>query len=146
MFTTKNTCVSHDWIVALTFGIHSCSHYMASNMKPMVDSGAAIHACSTWFGFSPLHPYVKQFSLKGAGGNVLHHLGELLLSKSQKFTVNYEVAPVVRPILSVDVLTSKGMLVVFGVVVNSSLIQLPDGHRNSNDQRKWRHGVQRHVG
>ena len=45
-----------------------------------------------------------------------------------KFQVNYEVTPVVRPILSVDVLTRKGVLVVFGVEVNSSVIQLPDGH------------------
>ena len=39
----------------------------------------------------------------------------------------YEVAPVVRPVLSVHLLTSKGVLVVFGVEVKSSFIQLPDG-------------------
>ena len=41
----QNTSVSHDWILALTFDIHTCSHYTASNMKRMVDSGAAIHVC-----------------------------------------------------------------------------------------------------
>ena len=43
--------------------------------------------------------------------------------------MNYEVAPVVRPILSVDMLTRKGVLVVFGVEENSSFIQLLDGHK-----------------
>ena len=42
--------------------------------------------------------------------------------------VSYEVAPVVRPILSVDTLMSNGVQVVFGVGVNSSCIQLPDEH------------------
>ena len=43
--------------------------------------------------------------------------------------MNYEVAPVVRPILSVHMLTRKGVLVVFGVEENSSFIQLLDGHK-----------------
>ena len=43
--------------------------------------------------------------------------------------MNYEVAPVVRPILSLDMLTRKGVLVVFGVHGDSSFIQLPDGHK-----------------
>ena len=50
--------------------------------------------------------------------------------------MNYEVAPVVRPILSVDMLTRKGVLVVFGVQGDTSFIQLPDGHKNSHDQKK----------
>ena len=62
---------------------------------------------------------------------MVHHLGrktESYVYRSRKFEVNYEVAPVVRPILSVDMLTRKGVLVVFGVQVNSSFIELPDGH------------------
>ena len=43
--------------------------------------------------------------------------------------MNYEVAPVVRPILSVDMLTRKGVLVVFGVQGDSSFIHVPDGHK-----------------
>ena len=45
--------------------------------------------------------------------------------------MNYEVAPVERPILSVGVLTSKGVQVVFGVEGNRSFIQLLDGHKIS---------------
>ena len=55
----------------------------------------------------------------------MHHLGSKVEShvyRSLKFHVNYEVAFVVRPILSVDVLTSKGG-------GNSSFIQLLDGHK-----------------
>ena len=44
----QNTPVRHDWILALTFDIRSCSHYTASNLKPMVDSGAAVHDCPNW--------------------------------------------------------------------------------------------------
>ena len=44
---------------------------------------------------------------------------ESYVYRSLNFQVNSEVALVVRPILSVDVLTSKGMLVVFGVEENS---------------------------
>ena len=79
-------------------------------MRPMVDSGAAIHVCPKWYGFSPLSLSTKQLSLKSAGGDVLHHLGSITESyvyRSLKFQVNYEVAPVVRPILSVDMLTRK---------------------------------------
>ena len=75
---------------------------------------------------------------------MLHYLGskvEKYECRSFKFHANYEVAPAVRPILSVDVLTSKRVLVVCGVQVHSSFIQLPDGHKNSNDQRKWSNGV-----
>ena len=63
---------------------------------------------------------------------MLHHLGsktESCVYRSLKFQVNYEVAPVVGPILSVDMLTHKGVLVVFGVEGSSSFIQLPDGHK-----------------
>ena len=63
---------------------------------------------------------------------MLHHLGsktESYVWESFKLEVNYEVAPVVRPILSVDVLTSKGVQVVLGVGVNSSYIHLLDGHK-----------------
>ena len=49
----QNISVEHDWILALTVDIHSCSHVTASNMKPMVDSGAAIHVCPSWYGFLP---------------------------------------------------------------------------------------------
>ena len=35
-------CGDREWILAATLDTHICSHYMASNMKPMVDSGAAI--------------------------------------------------------------------------------------------------------
>ena len=97
----------------------------------MVDSGAATHVCPHWYGFSPLSLSTKQLSLKSADENVLHHLGsktESYVHRSLKFQVNYEVAPVVRPILSVDMLTRKGVLVVFGVQGDSSFIQLPDGH------------------
>ena len=63
---------------------------------------------------------------------VLYHLGsktESYVYRSLKFQVNYEVAPVVRPFLSVDMLTRKGVLVVFGVHGDSSVIHLPDGHK-----------------
>ena len=128
----QNISVEHNWILALTVDIRSCSHVTASNMKPMVDSGAAIHVCPNWYGFSPLSSSTKQLSLKSAGGDVLHHLGsktESYVYRNLKFKVKYEVAPVVRPILSVDMLTRKGVLVVFGIQRESSFIQLPDGHK-----------------
>ena len=43
--------------------------------------------------------------------------------------MNYEVALVVSPILSFDLLTRKGVLVVFGVQGDSSFIRLPHGHK-----------------
>ena len=76
----------------------------------MVDSGAPIG-----YGFSPLCVTQKCWWRR--------------VASSSKCRVNYEVAPVVRPIFSVDVLTSKGALVVFGVDGNSSFIQLLDGHQ-----------------
>ena len=100
----QNTSVEHNWILALTVDIQSCSHVTASNLRPMVDSGAAIHVCPNWYGFTPLSLSTKQLSLKSAGGDVLHHLGsktESYVYRNLKFQVNYEVAPVVRPILSV---------------------------------------------
>ena len=99
----QNISVEHNWIFARTVDIHSCSHVTASNMKPMVDSGAAIHVCTTWYGFSPLSLSTKQLSLESAGGDVLHHTGsktESYVYRNLKFQVNYEVAPVVRTILS----------------------------------------------
>ena len=51
-----------------------------------------------------------------------------------------------RPSLSVDMLTRKVVLVVFGVEENSSFIQLLDGHKNFHDQRKRNNGVERDVG
>ena len=63
---------------------------------------------------------------------MLHHLGsktESYVYRNLKFQVNYEVAPVVRPILSVDMLTRERVLVVFGVHGDSSFIQLPAGHK-----------------
>ena len=128
----QNISVEHNWILALTADIHNCSHVTASNMKPMVDSGAAIHVCLNWYGFSPRSLSTKHLSLKSAGGDVLHHLGsktESYVYRNLKFQVNYEVAPVVRRILSVDMLTHKGVLVVFGVHGDSSFIQLSDGHK-----------------
>ena len=98
-------------------------------MKPVVDSGAAIHVCPSLYGFSPLRAFAKQLSLGSAGGDVLHHLGsetESYVYRSLKIQVNYEIAPVVRSILSVDVLTSTGVFVVFGVEEISSFIQWPD--------------------
>ena len=43
-------------------------------------------------------------------------------------------------------LTRKGVLVVFGVQRDSSFIQLPDGHKNSHDQRKRNNGLERDIG
>ena len=65
------------------------------------------------------------------GGDVLLRLGskvESYVYRSLKFQVNYKVTPVVRPILAVDMLTSKGVLVVFGVERNSSFVLWSDGH------------------
>ena len=94
----QNISVEQNWIFALTVDIHSCSHATTSNMKPMVDSGAAIHVCPNWYGFSPLSLSTKQLSLNSAGGDVLHHLGSKTKSyvyRNLKFQVNCEVAPVV---------------------------------------------------
>ena len=60
----QNISVEHNWILALTVDTHSCSHVTASNMRPMVDSGAAIHVCSNWYGFSLLSLSTKRLSLK----------------------------------------------------------------------------------
>ena len=38
----QSISVEHNWIVALTVEIHSSSHVTASNMRPMVDFGAAV--------------------------------------------------------------------------------------------------------
>ena len=122
----QNISVEHDWILALTVDIHSCSHVTASNMRPMI-----LEQQFMFVPISPLSLSTKHLSLKSAGGDVLHHLGsktESYVYRSLKFQVNYEVAFVVRPILSVDMLTRKGVLVVFGVQGSSSFIQLPDGH------------------
>ena len=81
----------------------------------------------------PLSLSTEHLSLKSAGGDVLHHLGSKIESyayRSLKFQLKYQVAPVVRPILSVDKLTRKGVLVVFGVQGSSSFIQFLDGHKN----------------
>ena len=134
----QNISVEHNWIPALTDDIRSCSRVTASNMKPMVDSGAAIRVCLNRYGFSPLSLSTKQLSLKSAGGDVLHHLGsktESYVCRNLKFQVNYEVAPVVRPILSVDMLTRKGVLVVFGVQGSSSFIQLHERKRSNGFER-----------
>ena len=96
----------------------------------MVDSGAPIHVCPSWYGLPTLRSSAKQLSLRSGGGrDVLHHLGSKTGSyanQSFKFELNYEVAPIARPILSVDVVNSKGAQVVFGVGANSLYIQLPD--------------------
>ena len=62
----------------------------------------------------------------------MHHLGGKTGSyvyQSLKFQIYYEVRPVVRPILSFGMLISTGVQDVFDVEVNSSYIQLPDGHK-----------------
>ena len=119
-FYRQNISVEHDWILALTVDIHSCSHVTASNMRPMVDSGAPFHVCPAWYGFSPLSLLTCYI--------ILEAKTESYVFRSLKFQVNSGVALVVRPILSVDMLTRKGVLVVFGVQGSSSFIQLPDGH------------------
>ena len=102
----QNISVEHNWILALTVDIHSCSHVTTSNMKPMVDSGAAIHVCPNWNGFSPTFLVHETVVTQ----DVLHHLGsktESYVYRNLKFQMNYEVALVVRPILSVDMLTRE---------------------------------------
>ena len=118
-------------------------------MRPMVDSGAAIHVCPNLYDFSTLSLSTKQLSFKSSGGDVLHHLGsktESYVYRNLEFQVNYEDALVVRPIFSVYMLTRKGVLVVFGVQGRSSFIQLPDGHKNSHDQRERSNGFERDTG
>ena len=100
-------------------------------MRLMVDFWSSNSCLPQLVRFFPFSLSTKQLSLKSAGGDVLHHLAskiENYVYRSLKFQVNYEIAPVVRPILSVDMLTHKGVLVVFGVKGSSSFIQLPDGH------------------
>ena len=121
---------------ALTLDIHICSHNMASNMKPMVDS--RLEQQSTFAPVSmvsPLRSSAKQLSLGIAGGDVLRHVGsktESCVYDSCKFVVSYDFAPVVRPILSVDVLANKLAQVVYGVgltrengamVLNAALVK-----------------------
>ena len=128
----QDISVENNWILTLKVDIDCCSHVTASNMKTMVDSGAAIHVCPNWYGFTPL-----SLSTKHCHSRVLVETCCIILEaklrvsriKNLKFQVNYEVAPVVRPILSGDMLTRKGVLVVFGVHGDSSFIQLPDGHK-----------------
>ena len=80
---------------------------------------------------------------------MLHHLGsktESYVYRNLKFQVNDKVAPVVRPILSDDMLTRKGVLVVFGVQGDSSFIQLPDGHKIPMIREKRDNGLERDFG
>ena len=131
----RNISVEHNWILALTIDIHSCSHVTASNKIPIVDYGAAIHVCPNWYGFSPLSLSTKQLSLKSAVETcciILEAKLRVTWYRSLKFQVNYEVVLVVKPILSVDMLTRIGVLVVFGIQGDSSFIQLPDGHIREN--------------
>ena len=79
-------------------------------MTPTVDSGAAVHVCPSWEGFSPLRSSAKQVSLRSVGRDVLHHFGsktESYAYQSFNSQVKYENAPVVSPILSADMLISK---------------------------------------
>ena len=80
-------------------------------MKPVVDSGAAIHVLSKLVRFLTTlciqtvvteQCWWRRVAVEG------------YVYRSLKFQVNYEVALVVRSILFVDVLSSKGVLVVFG--------------------------------
>ena len=78
----------------------------------------------------------------------MHHLEskvESYVYRCLNFQVNYEVAPAVRPILSVDMLTNRRIIVLFVEGINS-FIQLPHGHKNSHGQRKWSKSVKRDVG
>ena len=66
--------VEHNWILALTDDIHSCSHVTASNMKPIwliLEQQSMCVPIANWYGFSPLSLSTKQLSLKSAGGDVL---------------------------------------------------------------------------
>ena len=142
----RNTPVRHDWILSLTVDIPSV---FSLHGKLHETHGTAIHVLSQLVRFSLLSASAKQLPLKSVGGDVLHHLGSKIDSyvyRSLIFQVNCEVAPVARPILSVDMLASKGVLVEFGVEGISSFIQLPDGHKNSHDQRNRSTGVRRDVG
>ena len=64
----------------LAIDIHSCSHPMACNVETLVDSGAAVHLCPSWYGFPQLRcalqraksreqnrkPRVSEFPIHGA--------------------------------------------------------------------------------
>ena len=89
----------------------AAAHTM-SNTNIVVDSGAAIHVCP---------------SLKSADGDVLRVTCSKSQISSEQRSFNRSIA---RPILAIDLLNRKGVLVVFGDEENSSCIQLPDGHKN----------------
>ena len=129
----QNISVEHNWILALTVDIHSCSHVTASNMRPMVDSGAAIPCLCKLVRFSHHFPCPRNIChsrvLVETCCITLEAKLRVTCIEVLKFQVNYKVAPVVRPILSVDMLTRKRVLVVFGVQGDSSFIRFPDGHK-----------------
>ena len=119
----KTSLVEHNWILALTIDIHSCSHVTASNMKPMVDSGAAIHVCPNWYGFSPTF-LVQRNSCHSRvlGETCWHHLGsktESYVYRNLKFQVNYEVAP----------FDAKEFWSCLEFTETVHIVQLPDGHK-----------------
>ena len=112
------------------------THHMASNgtTKLMVELEAALHVCPSCYGFALLRSSTRQVSVITAAEtscNILESKLESFTYKNFKLNVNYDVAPRVRPILTVDMLTSSGVLVVCGSAENSSIIQLTDGHRIS---------------
>ena len=128
----QTTQRQHNWILALSVDIHSCSHVTASNMKPM---GLILEQQSM---FVPIGTVSHHYPCprNSCHSRVLVETCCIILEaklrvtcRNLNFQVNYEVAPVVRPILSVDMLTHQGVLVVFGVHGVSSFIQLPDGHK-----------------
>ena len=105
---------------------------MAGNMKPMVDSGAAIHVCPSSCGLSLHRSFSDTLVAQKCWRMCCILLGATLkvtCIRVLKFQANYEVALVVRPMLSVDMLITQGAQVVFGVGVNRLYIQLPDGNK-----------------
>ena len=92
---------------------------MASNgtTKLMVELEAALHVRPGYYGFSLLRSSTRPVSVKTAAAtscNILESKHESFTYKNFNLNVNYDVAPRVRPILTVDMLTSTGVLVVCG--------------------------------
>ena len=88
-------------------------------MDILVDSGAEIHVCPPSFGDgSPLAPASGNMVIRSAGGHQLEYFGQrrvhMETGNGEKVQVDFHVAAVKRPILSVGLLISKGFGVVFG--------------------------------
>ena len=103
---------------------HEPSDLICSALGPatrvMIDSGCGRSACPHWFGEAvgdlPLRS--GRAPLQTATGEPLHVQGRrvLLLTArgGETLTVEFEVAPVIAPIVSVSALTSAGYSVVYG--------------------------------